>query len=321
MALNAESAQAEDYEPSRAQATQWQRLFGFTYAEAAASLAAFMTNIHRNRVSNEHWAMVQDEKEPQGYDREAYEFGLSRPESLQKEPVSNDKRAKNSTYLIKLDGPFDTPIKVQEAASLSKVPDCKNGTDDDGILSKFCVIDGNAKSAILAHLSAQLSSFQPIFVRVSKAAKNLSSDSPYPTLSLDTTLPQHRPRANVCSTIFLPAQDQYPVWYFFYGTLAEPERLTRLLQREGERRDLRPAAIRGGALKIWAGKYKALVDDVDSEVKGHAYEVTSKEDEEALMVYETENYEVVRCKIAIDGDMEEVRGCTFRYVGDPRALQ
>ena len=51
---------------------------------------------------------------------------------------------------------------------------------------------------------------------------------------------------------------------------------------------------------MWAGKYKALVDG-KMRVDGMAFSVRSREDEEALRYHETENYEVVRCRICLKG--------------------
>lgn len=44
----------------------------------------------------------------------------------------------------------------------------------------------------------------------------------------------------------------------------------------------------------------------------------SKEQEDALRAYETEKYEVVRCRIEMEGG-EVVMGCTFRFA-DPFLL-
>lgn len=101
--------------------------------------------------------------------------------------------------------------------------------------------------------------------------------------------------------------------YFFYGTLADSDVLSRHLGlSEEETPVLRSAKVRGGRLECWAGKYKALFDAPSGEVvSGFAYEVTSEEREDALRAYETDNYEVVRCHISVDGRM--VKGCTFRF--------
>lgn len=142
------------------------------------------------------------------------------------------------------------------------------------------------------------------------AEKALSSDSLHPTLGIEATLPQFR------STNASPRNDEYPVWYFFYGTLADPDVLTSQTGVEVPR--LIPAHISGGVLKTWGGKYKALVDQrgygKESKVAGHAFCVESEKVETGLRVYETDKYEVVRCTIEM-GDRRE-QGLTFRFVGD-----
>jgi hypothetical protein len=51
-------------------------------------------------------------------------------------------------------------------------------------------------------------------------------------------------------------------------------------------------------------------------VDGWAYRVTSKAREEALLFYETANYEVVRCTISIGDEEAEMKGCTLRFIDD-----
>lgn len=154
--------------------------------------------------------------------------------------------------------------------------------------------------------------FKPTFVRVTKPAeKNLSSESRYPTLGVDTTLPQFRPDDN---GPFLPVQDDFPAWYFFYGTLADTSVLTRHLSLT-EEPQLYPATVTGGVLETWGGKYRALVDGPETaRVQESAYHVMTKGHEDALRAYETDNYEVVRCSIEMEGMV--VQGCTFRFVGE-----
>lgn len=142
------------------------------------------------------------------------------------------------------------------------------------------------------------------------AEKNLSPDSLHPTLGVESTLPQFR------GINASPHNDEYPVWYFFYGTLADPDILTLVTGVEEPR--LIPAHISGGVLKTWGGKYKALVDQrghrKGSKVAGHAFCVESEKVELGLRVYETDKYEVVRCTIEM-GDRRE-KGLTFGFVGD-----
>ena len=112
-------------------------------------------------------------------------------------------------------------------------------------------------------------------------------------------------------------QDEYPVTYFFYGTLTDPDFLVQLLcLPEEEIPVLKPAHITHGILRTWRGKYKALVDGAPGDVvDGFAYEITTREREEAMRVYETEIYEVVRCGIFVEGEGGGWRkGLTSRFV-------
>ncbi|KAF2680274.1 hypothetical protein K458DRAFT_458528 [Lentithecium fluviatile CBS 122367] len=122
-----------------------------------------------------------------------------------------------------------------------------------------------------------------------------------------------------CTTTF--AVDQYPVPYFFYGTLADAPTLTRLLGLEQEPH-FELATICRGKLKTWGGKYNALVDGMENDtMNGWLYGVESKEHEDALRHYEGSNYEVPRCEILVGDGKEAVKGLTFRFCGDEELLR
>lgn len=116
--------------------------------------------------------------------------------------------------------------------NLPAIPESHHGSSDEGN-SMFCKIDGQAKMAIETWISTQKDlSFRPLFVLIKRAYKELSSHSLYPTLGKDTILPHYRPQdAHLLNTApsFGRPQDQYPVWYFFYGTLASKPKLRSLL--------------------------------------------------------------------------------------------
>ncbi|KAL9093521.1 MAG: hypothetical protein Q9165_003916 [Trypethelium subeluteriae] len=217
-------------------------------------------------------------------------------------------------YLIVLEGPLNTAEQIKDAASLSTAPAIIKGTGHGGNAS-FCRISQASKDRIESHLiQADIpNNAWPHMIEISQAAKDLCQDTPYPTLGLDPTLPQNRPGQH--QTLYYPRQDQYPVWYFFYGTLAEPDRLVGLLGLE-ESPVLKSASVTGGTVKTWQGKYKTVVDG-PGKIQGWAYQVQTKDHEDALRRYETAHYEVVRCKIDIDilGD-NGVCGCTFRFVDE-----
>jgi len=113
----------------------------------------------------------------------------------------------------------------------------------------------------------------------------------------------------------LPEQDEYPVWYFFYGTLAYPVVLRGLL---GKTPTYQPAKVDGGILKTWGGKYKALVDahpGHTTPLEGYAFLIRDRGEEDILQCYETDKYEVVRCEMEVQG-LSAVRGLTFRFIGE-----
>lgn len=123
-----------------------------------------------------------------------------------------------------------------------------------------------------------------------------------------------------------PQQNEFPVWYFFYGTLANPSILSRVLERPEEANlpVLYPASVNGGVVRTWAGKYRALVDSPSghksSIVMGYAYLVQSKEEEDHLRIYETDKYDVVRCDIDFGCTHRIEKGLTFRSAGEEDEL-
>jgi hypothetical protein len=79
---------------------------------------------------------------------------------------------------------------------------------------------------------------------------------------------------------------------------------------------LLPAMPMDGKLRMWATNYRALVDaQGNSTVRKNAYHVLSKEYEDALRMYETDRYEVVRRSILV-GRREAVLGLTTRFFGE-----
>ncbi|KAL8730744.1 MAG: hypothetical protein Q9181_004550 [Wetmoreana brouardii] len=332
MAVNASEDNGGDFEPSEEMVNKWQTLFKYSYAEAVEQIKKDRNDYCRQRVSDDHWDMVLSRMEAQGFDREAYEHWLricDKPVVSDLDEVDLAISQPGSVFLIKLEGILSTPEKVQEIASLSEPPTIDHGVSDTGEASLFCRVTGDTKQTLARWLSKHHPTFSLTFIPLNLAKKDLSPDSIYPTLGRDSTLPQYRqcplelrrdighhhdPAASSVLS-YSVLQDDYPVWYFFYGTLAEIPRLRRLLSLpESEIPIMFPAKIRGGLIKSWQGQYKALVDGADTDiVHGSAYKVTSEDREVALRLYETKHYEVVRCTITLAS--HTVQGLTFRFVG------
>lgn len=287
LAVSAAYEEPEEYssthDPNHATIKMWQDRFGYTYEQAASLLNATKST---SKTSTQQTMLTPAQA--------------------------------RTIYLLKLDGPLSTPAKVQTAASLPTLPESHVGSSDDGT-SIFCKVDGLAKLAIENWLSTHNNEFRPLFVPFGRAYKELSSSSLYPTLGIDTTLPQFRPQdAHLLDSApcFGTAPGQFPIWYFFYGTLASTARLCSLLSLpENEVPVLCEASVRRGKMETWGnGKYNALVDgEESSRITGSAYQVTCEEHEDALRKYETAAYEVVKCEIEMDG--KTVQGCTFRFAG------
>jgi hypothetical protein len=218
-------------------------------------------------------------------------------------------------YLFKISDPI-TPRIFASAAILPSQPCIIQGEGEDGI-AQFCQISDLDIPKNKSWLAKEYPDISPVFAPINKTRKALSPDSAYPTLGYDTTLPHYRPNSSACE--YVPTQDQFPVWYFFYGTLGHSSILNELFELPPEEEHiLVPALIHGGKLQTWGGKHNALVDDhPGSRVYGWAYEVVSLEQEDALRMYETAKYEVVRVEIELARHTggRFVKGCTFRFVG------
>ncbi|RKU47715.1 hypothetical protein DL546_000765 [Coniochaeta pulveracea] len=290
-------------------------------------------------MSDDAWSLIKHEFEPSGCDKETYEYATAThrfrnadsadPRRTEQQETPEDL---TSSYILRLGGPIFNAQALKDFADLPTLPDVLHGSsigndsntvegddaDEETVKQdtdcQFCVVDRKTRLKILKKLAEIQSTFRPTFIRDAKAKKELSPYSLCPTLGIDTTLPQFRPNSFAHSP-FPPLQDQYPVWYFFYGTLADPAVLSRLLGLPvGKPPTYNKALIKGGRITTWAGKYLALVNGNDNDVvRGSAYLVNDVEDENALRYYETDKYEVVRCEIELVGNEEKVTGLTFRF--------
>lgn len=296
---------------------RWRSLFRLSDAQAKHEIESWRSKIDRLHVSNDHWEMVRHEKEFEGYDREAYEYAIWLTTSGRGRSTANttNSTSANTSYILKLDGPLDSAEKVQAVACLVDLPRIAIGVGEYGDAA-FCTIDGLARQKILDWIAVSHPAFLPTIVRLSQSPKSLSDDLVSPKLGFDATLPHHRPNDDDFTP--QPAQDQYPVWYFFYGNLAKADELQRRLDLP-EPAEYTPASIRGGQIRSWRGQYRALVDNATGHEHGSAYLITSQEHEDILRFYETEKYEVVRCDIEMEDRVQ--KGLVFRFAGGEDELE
>ncbi|KAL8987213.1 MAG: hypothetical protein Q9177_003556 [Variospora cf. flavescens] len=315
----ATSATRIEEEPTSNDLLRWHRLFGYSAPDALDVIAEIRNNIHGRKLSDEQWDLLKVGKEAEGYDRETYEHQLhlwSTKSSARLRPSHLMRSRDTATYIFQLGRPFKDIEALQRAVGVSA--ELRRGQGEEGETTDFVCVDSAAKLAIEDWLMTQSPPLihRPTFIRLSLASKDLSDTSSHPTLGIESSLPQHR--AHEASHSFAPTQMEYPVWYFFYGTLMDPHTLQGCIST-ADLPVMTSATITGGTLRTWGRKYKALVDGPPTgEVDGYAYRVESSEQEEYLRFRETDVYEVVRCRLALrgggeGGHQEEVQGLTFRF--------
>jgi hypothetical protein len=98
--------------------------------------------VTRERITDEHWALVQAEKEAAGYDREAYEHSLRLPDVFKDNSATIPTTGENgeTVLLFRLGGLLKSAEKVKEVAGLEKLPKVVEGESEVGIV-KFCVVE------------------------------------------------------------------------------------------------------------------------------------------------------------------------------------
>lgn len=99
---------------------------------------------------------------------------------------------------------------------------------------------------------------------------------------------------NIENEAFEPPE--YPIYYFFYGTLTAPATLKRILDLADEPQ-MRKAKVIGYAIAKW-GDYPTLIDgESGQEISGYASIVRTEEEAKKLAHYETKAYEEALCLI------------------------
>ncbi|KAI0154510.1 hypothetical protein GGR57DRAFT_512024 [Xylariaceae sp. FL1272] len=290
---------------------RWQDIFHFSATEAEREITNWRLDIGRKSVSAHGWRMVEQSYSKRGFDKEAYEYALASGrlgETIHRRNVVPTAAQRAGRFLLRLEGVMPTPAAAQAIGSLACPPPEYRGENEDGQQANFCIVDAAAKQSIERGILEQSLDFCPFFIRLPEATKDLSAICRWPSLGIDSTMPQHRLSDSHPPT---PAQDEYPVWYFFYGTLADRDVLARVLNRDIAQADLREAYVNGGKLTT-IGKYRAMIHaDQRASVSGSAFLVRTREEEDALRYYETELYSVARCSIHMPTERSVVDGLTF----------
>lgn len=114
---------------------------------------------------------------------------------------------------------------------------------------------------------------------------------------------------------------QYPVYYFFYGSMTDPATLKRILNLD-EAPKLHEAYIVGYTVAR-KNNLPALIDGPRAEeVKGYAYFVGSEAEGAKLRECHSKQYKVAPCLVHFrDGNkVTRIPGNVFKHVGDAEAF-
>jgi hypothetical protein len=150
-------------EPMTDTVKRWQKLFKFSEDKAIDRIQEHRNDLTRTRISDAHWDMIWSQKEADGHDRESYEYELE----LQKKkaalpdllPSAVDG---NLTYLVEMNGPLDTPDKVQRAAGMHDAPAVVTGRSLEECRPVWlCCIDATAKNSLLKWAADEGGGFEP----------------------------------------------------------------------------------------------------------------------------------------------------------------
>lgn len=102
--------------------------------------------VTRERITDDHWNLIKDEKEALGYDREAYEHSLQLPKVFKGQSATIPTTGGDGELMLlfRLGGLLDSPEKVKEIAGLEDLPVVREGWSEMGVV-KFCVVDKDAQ--------------------------------------------------------------------------------------------------------------------------------------------------------------------------------
>jgi hypothetical protein len=105
--------------------------------------------VTRERITDDHWALIKDEKKAVGYDREAYEYSLQLPKVFKGQSAFIPTTGADGglVLLFRLGGLLDSPEKVKDIVGLEELPVVREGTSEMGVV-KFCVVDREAQKKL-----------------------------------------------------------------------------------------------------------------------------------------------------------------------------
>jgi hypothetical protein len=218
LALKATKSCKLESTPTDDEIQRWGKLFSYSPKKAIELIELHRHDYACIHVSDDHWEYVRETMEHRGHSKNSYEHQLmiktskttKKTKASPKKSQSLSLKKSNTMYLVRLEEPLNSVDIVKNVAKLKDPPEIMNGQGLNCDVV-FCIVNCLAITAISEWLTVHAPDYVPTFVYMpSRAEKSLSKDSHYPTLCMDSTVPQYR--LNSDSQIPNPPQDQYPVW-------------------------------------------------------------------------------------------------------------
>ena len=137
-------------------------------------------------------------------------------------PISKRHRRIEATYLLRLEPPFCSPRDIANILKCPRVPRLEDGSGEDGAAS-FCYLSQSELVALESWMSQHYPGQKVTKIRLGIAHMDSGE---LPVLGRDPTLPQFKRSVHCCTITIDEKHDGFdaPVYYFFYGTLADPAR-------------------------------------------------------------------------------------------------
>ncbi|KAM0321705.1 hypothetical protein ACHAQA_009944 [Verticillium albo-atrum] len=120
-----------------------------------------------------------------------------------------------------------------------------------------------------------------------------------------------------------PEEPFEPCFFFFYGTLMDPEVL-RTVAALDSLPELQDAWLAGFEMKMWNGRYPTLLPKEGMSpadtIQGKSWQATSIDQCLRLQLYETSAYECCDCVVQT-GEGQSITALTFKWARDPGSAQ
>ncbi|KAF2129779.1 hypothetical protein P153DRAFT_356466 [Dothidotthia symphoricarpi CBS 119687] len=148
-AADAADAHLASHHPTKDTIERWKDLFGYSHMEAVQLIGNQRGDVTRERITDEHWELIKDDKQAIGYDREAYEHSLQLTKVFKSQSASIPTTGADGELMLlfRLGGLLDTPEKVKDITGLDELPMVKEGTSEMGVV-KFCAVDKEAQKKL-----------------------------------------------------------------------------------------------------------------------------------------------------------------------------